>query len=233
MLDVGLYVAVTSREIDRNDDFLKKLAGLPLGLKVGLELFVKEGPELMDRLRKDGYSVFLDLKFHDIPHTAAGAVRSACRYGTGLLNVHASGGFAMMKAAAEAVSGDTRLLAVTVLTSLSEEDLKLMGFDGDPTELVVSMALKAREAGVHGVVCSPLEAGPVRKAAGDDFLIVTPGIRPSGADRNDQKRTATPFDAVQAGANALVVGRPITQADNPRMAAESLLSEINLAREGR
>ncbi|MBD3278616.1 MAG: orotidine-5'-phosphate decarboxylase [Candidatus Aegiribacteria sp.] len=233
MLDIELYVAVTSREIHQDGDFLRKLAGLPLGLKVGLELFVKEGPELMKRLKEAGYPLFLDLKFHDIPHTAAGAVRSACRYEPRLLNVHASGGFAMMKAAAEAVTGDTRLLAVTVLTSLSAEDLELTGFRGEPQELVVSMALKAKEAGVHGVVCSPLEAGPVREAVGDDFVIVTPGIRPSGVDVNDQKRTATPFDAVKAGANALVVGRPITLAENPRMAAESLLSEINLAREGR
>ena len=233
MLDIELYAAVTSREIHSDGDFLEKLAGLPLGLKVGLELFVKEGPRLMDRLREAGYPLFLDLKFHDIPHTVAGAVRSACRFEPSLLNVHASGGFEMMKAAAEAVSGDTRLLAVTVLTSLSGEDLEVTGFRGEPSELVVSMALKAKEAGVHGVVCSPLEAGSVREAAGDDFVIVTPGIRPSGADRNDQKRTATPFDAVKAGANALVVGRPITRAENPRMAAESLISEINLAREGR
>lgn len=224
-----LYVAVTSREMANMKALFEELAGLPVGLKVGLELFVKEGPSLLEEIREAGFPMFLDLKFHDIPFTVAGAVRSACCYEPELINIHASGGFEMMKAAADAVEGKTRILAVTVLTSLSPEDLCFLGFEGEPADLVEKMAVSAKRAGIHGVVCSPLEAAIVREATGPDFLIVTPGVRPSGASKDDQKRTATPFNAIMAGATSLVVGRPITQADNPRGAAESILDEISQA----
>lgn len=229
MSGIGLYVAVTSREMANMKALFEELAGLPVGLKVGLELFVKEGPSLLEEIREAGFPIFLDLKFHDIPFTVAGAVRSACCYEPELINIHASGGFEMMKAAADAVEGKTRILAVTVLTSLSPEDLGFLGFEGEPADLVEKMAVSAKRAGIHGVVCSPLEAAIVREATGPDFLIVTPGVRPSGTSKDDQKRTATPFNAIMAGATSLVVGRPITQADNPRGAAESILDEISQA----
>ena len=224
-----LYIAVTSREMANMKALYDELAGLPVGLKVGLELFVKEGPSLLDEIRGAGFPLFLDLKFHDIPFTVAGAVRSACLYEPELINIHASGGFEMMKAASDAASGKTRILAVTVLTSLSPEDLEYLGLEGELSDLVRRMAESAKNAGIHGVVCSPMEAALVRQAAGPGFLIVTPGVRPSGASKDDQKRTATPFDAIKAGATALVVGRPVTLAQNPRRAAESILDEITQA----
>ncbi len=224
-----LYIAVTSRETSNMKALYEELAGLPVGLKVGLELFVKEGPSFLKEIRSNGFPLFLDLKFHDIPFTVAGAVKSACLFEPELINIHASGGFEMMSAAADAVIGNTKVLAVTVLTSLSSGDLEFLGFEGQPGELVSRMALAAKEAGIHGVVCSPLEAALVREAAGPEFLIVTPGVRPAGASINDQKRIATPFDAISAGATSLVVGRPVTLADNPRGAAESILDEIEQA----
>ena len=229
MNDTRLYVAVTSRETANMRALYEELSGLPVGLKVGLELFVKEGPSFLEEIRKAGFPLFLDLKFHDIPFTVAGAVKSACRFEPELINIHASGGFEMMKAAADAVTGKTRILAVTVLTSLSSDDLDYLGFKGEPSDLVKRMAVSAQKAGIHGVVCSPLEAALVRQATDSDFLIVTPGVRPSGASKDDQKRTATPFDAITAGATALVVGRPITQAESSRFAAESILDEITQA----
>ncbi len=229
MSGTRLYVAVTSREMENKKAFFEKLKGLPVGLKVGLELYVKEGPSLLDEIREAGFPLFLDLKFHDIPFTVAGAVRSACCYEPELINIHASGGFEMMKAASDAATGKTRILAVTVLTSLSSEDLNSLGFDGEASDLVGRMAVSAKKAGIHGVVCSPQEAAHVRQATDPDFLIVTPGVRPPGTSRDDQKRTATPFDAIMAGATALVVGRPVTLAEHPRGAAESILAEINRA----
>ncbi|MBN2586947.1 MAG: orotidine-5'-phosphate decarboxylase [Candidatus Fermentibacteraceae bacterium] len=228
-METRLYVALTSRDIAGGSNLLGTLAGLPVGMKVGLELFVSRGPSLLDEIRDAGFPLFLDLKFHDIPHTVAGAVRSACRYAPSLLNIHASGGMEMMRAAADAVRGDTRILAVTVLTSLSGRDLSLVGLRGDPAAMVTRMAEAARDSGIHGVVCSPMEASAVREVTGPDFLIVTPGIRPAGSDKGDQKRTSTPLEAVMAGATALVVGRPVTMALEPRSAAESLLSEIKPA----
>ncbi len=229
MNDTRLYVAVTSREALNMKALYEELSGLPVGLKVGLELFVKEGPSFLEEIRGAGFPLFLDLKFHDIPFTVAGAVKSACGFEPELINIHASGGFEMMKAAANAVTGKTRILAVTVLTSLSSDDLDYLGFEGEPSDLVKRMAVSAKAAGIHGVVCSPLEAALVRQATDSDFLIVTPGVRPSGASKDDQKRTATPFDAITAGATALVVGRPITQAESSRLAAESILDEITQA----
>lgn len=226
MSETRLYVAITSREMENRKVFFEKLKGLQVGMKVGLELFVKEGPSLVRQISEFGFPLFLDLKFHDIPFTVAGAVRSACELKPELINIHASGGTAMMKAAAEVVEGDTKILAVTVLTSLSGDDLSFLGFTGSPMELVTKMALSAKNAGLAGVVCSPVEAAAVREAAGPEFLIVTPGIRPAGTPSNDQKRVATPAEAIQAGATSLVVGRPVTKADNPRKAAVSILDEI-------
>ncbi|MCK4671788.1 MAG: orotidine-5'-phosphate decarboxylase [Candidatus Aegiribacteria sp.] len=226
MSETRLYIAITSREMENRKVFFEKLKGLQVGMKVGLELFVREGPPLVREISESGFPLFLDLKFHDIPFTVAGAVRSACGLKPELINIHASGGAAMMKAAAEAVEGNTKILAVTVLTSLSGDDLSFLGFNGSPMELVKRMAVSAKNAGLSGVVCSPVEAAAVREAAGSEFLIVTPGIRPAGAPSNDQKRVATPTEAILAGATSLVVGRPVTKADNPRKAAISILDEI-------
>lgn len=224
-----LFVAVTSREAERGKEFLDRLSGLPVGIKVGLELFVREGPSFLREIAEGGFPLFLDLKFHDIPFTVAGAVRSACSYGPELINVHASGGIDMMRAAADALQGDTRILAVTVLTSLSKDDLGLLGFHGNPSELVKKMTLSARDSGMDGVVCSPREARLVRQAAGPGFLIVTPGIRPAGSSSDDQKRISTPSQAILDGASALVVGRPITLSEDPGKAAEAILREVDQA----
>ncbi|OPL17979.1 MAG: hypothetical protein AVO35_07405 [Candidatus Aegiribacteria sp. MLS_C] len=231
-METRLYVALTSEELKRDRSLLEELAGLPLGMKVGLELFVGMGPGLLEDIRERGFPLFLDLKFHDIPYTVEGAVRAACAYSPSLLNVHASGGRRMMEKAAEAAGvsgGGTRVLAVTVLTSLGADDLEDVGIPGEPAGMVARMAIAAMESGLSGVVCSPAEASAVREATSPDFLIVTPGVRPSDSPMDDQKRTATPFEAVKAGATSLVVGRPVTRASRPREAAESLLSEINLA----
>lgn len=231
-METRLYVALTSGELQRGKNLLDELAGLPLGIKVGLELFVDRGPGLLEEIRSRGFPLFLDLKFHDIPFTVEGAVEAACRYSPSLLNVHASGGRIMMEkaaAAARGYGGDTRVLAVTVLTSLGSSDLEEVGIPGEPAGMVTRMAVAAMESGLSGVVCSPMEASAVRDATSADFLIVTPGVRPSGSPMDDQKRTATPFEAVKAGATSLVAGRPVTRASRPREAAESLLSEINLA----
>ena len=227
--DTRLFVAVTGADFEDGRSILHTLEGLPLGIKVGLELFVSKGPGLVERIRDAGYPVFLDLKFHDIPFTVAGAVRSACSLGPELVNVHASGGPDMLLAAAEAAAGSpggTKVLAVTILTSLSDSDLALMGIQGGTAEAVGRLALISRDSGLHGVVCSPWEAAMVREATGDDFLIVTPGVRPAGESVNDQKRVATPLEAITMGANALVVGRPISASPDPRQAARTILDEI-------
>ncbi len=229
MSDVRLYVALTSDCVTDAMKMLKPLRGLPVGVKVGLELFVKEGPGIIAEFKNAGFPVFLDLKFHDIPYTVAGAVRSACLLEPEVINVHASGGRAMMEAAADACTGKTRIIAVTVLTSMDKSDLQLLGSRYDPMEAVVSLASAAEEAGLHGVVCSPLEASAVRENSSRDFLIVTPGVRPAEADSGDQKRVMTPFEAVKNGATALVVGRPITASSNPAQAAGSILQEIDTA----
>ncbi len=226
MSDARIYVALISDCGSDAMKMLQPLRGLPVGVKIGLELFVKEGPGIVEEIKDAGFPVFLDLKFHDIPHTVAGAVRSACLLEPDVINVHASGGRAMMEAAARACTGKTKIIAVTVLTSLDKDDLMLLGSEFNPLEAVVSLAGAARESGLHGVVCSPLEASAVRKTAGEDFMIVTPGVRPAGSAAGDQKRIMTPADAIRAGATSLVVGRPITGARDPAQAAKAILSEI-------
>ena len=227
-----LYVAVTGSDVDSG--LLDRLRDLPVGVKIGLELFTARGPSLPRQVRDMGFSLFLDLKFHDIPFTVAGAVRSACSMEPDLMNVHGTGGMDMMRAAAEAAAPPSKVIAVTLLTSLDREDLREIGMEVESMEdAVVSIALMAREAGLSGVVCSPLEAAAVRESAGEGFVIVTPGIRPSAPEGSrqgdDQKRKATPFEAISRGATSLVVGRPITTADDPRAAAISIIEEIDRA----
>lgn len=196
--------------------------------KVGLELFTACGPTIVDELRTRGCRVFLDLKLHDIPNTVRGAARSAAALGADLLTVHATGGDAMVSAAAEGVSGsETRILAVTVLTSLDARGLSEAWGRGevDPRSEVLRLAASSIRAGADGVVCAPGEAAAVRREIGPDPSIVTPGIRPRGAAVGDQARVSTPGDAVAAGADFLVVGRPVTRADDPLSAYREILRE--------
>ncbi len=194
-------------------------------VKVGKELFVAAGPAIVEQLQQRGFDVFLDLKFHDIPNTVSGACRAAARLGVWMMNVHASGGEAMLRAAADAVATATRpplVVAVTILTSLGEEDMARIGFEGTVRERVEGLARLARECGLDGVVCSAQEAPWVRQAAGTSFHLVTPGIRLSGGDKGDQARVVTPVEAIRLGADYLVIGRPITQAADPVAVLESI-----------
>lgn len=201
--------------------------------KVGLQLFTAEGPGIVRDLVSSGRRVFLDLKLHDIPTTVALAVKSATELGAYMLTLHASGGSAMLRAAAEAAAGRMNLLGVTVLTSLSDEDMQEIGVSGRASDQVLRMAALAQSGGCQGIVTSPREALMVRKALGEGFAIVTPGIRPAGAETNDQQRIATPAQAVMNGASHIVVGRPITHAPDPAKAAQTIISEMEQARNSR
>jgi orotidine-5'-phosphate decarboxylase len=197
-------------------------------LKIGLEAFVSEGPSLVAEVAKSA-RVFLDLKFHDIPNTVAGAVAAAARSGASLVNVHAFGGRAMLEAARRALpdgSERPRLVAVTLLTSLDAKALADLPIAGHPEGIARRLALLAKECGLDGVVCSPSDVRAIRAACGPDFLTVVPGIRPAGADPGDQKRVATPGEAVAAGADILVVGRPVTAAPDPDGVLSAVLREL-------
>ena len=199
-------------------------------LKIGKELFTACGPDLVKQIQDRGFEVFLDLKFHDIPNTVAKAVSVAGQLGVWMLNVHASGGKAMMEAAREALVefGDQRpkLIAVTVLTSLAQIDLNQIGFDCSPEEQVSKLAFLSRDAGLDGVVCSAAETRLLRAQLPEEFCLVTPGIRRPTDAVGDQKRIVGPLDAVRSGSNYLVIGRPITQADSPNEALQEFNSAI-------
>jgi orotidine-5'-phosphate decarboxylase len=208
--------------------FVDRLDGACQWFKVGLELFLAAGGSIVETLRDRGYSVFLDLKFHDIPNTVAAAVRSIAPLGPQLLTIHAAGGPAMLAAAAEAAAGlahPPQLLAVTVLTSMDRFQLASTGVPETPAVQALLLAKMASASGVLGFVCSPEEA-PQLRAAIPGSVLVTPGIRPAGSARGDQSRIATPSAALAAGANYLVVGRPITQAADPAEAAQAILDEM-------
>ncbi len=197
--------------------------------KIGKQLFVAEGPQLVREVVSRGNRVFLDLKFHDIPNTVASAVTSAASLGVSMLTVHASGGLKMLRAAVEAASQCTNpptILAVTVLTSLADEDLQQIGVSGRVLEQVLRLAALAREAGCGGIVASPHEVREIRRRLGEGFAIVTPGVRPAGTSAGDQARVLTPAEAIAAGATHLVVGRPVTEAPDPAQAARAILDEI-------
>jgi orotidine-5'-phosphate decarboxylase len=196
--------------------------------KVGMELYYAAGNSLIRELRERGFDVFLDLKLHDIPNTVAGAVRSATQAGASLLTVHASGGAAMLTAAAEAASvpGAPKLLAVTVLTSMDANELAGVGVTASPAEQVLRLAKLAKAAGIDGMVCSAEEVNTLRTETGPQTMLVVPGIRPAGAAVEDQRRIATPAIAITQGASMLVVGRPITRATDPTAAARAILEEI-------
>ena len=197
--------------------------------KVGKQLFTAEGPQVVRDLVASGRKVFLDLKFHDIPNTVAGAVKSAAGLNVSMLTVHASGGSKMLRAAAEATSQSSSkplILAVTVLTSMSDQDLQELGLPVGVADQVLRLAGIARNAGIGGIVASAHEAAALRRDLGTGFAIVTPGVRPAGAEAGDQARVVTPADAIRAGATHIVVGRPITGDPNPAQAAKEILEEM-------
>lgn len=198
-------------------------------VKVGKELFTAAGPRLVEQLVAMGYQVFLDLKFHDIPNTVAGAVGAAASLGVWMVNVHASGGSRMMEAARQSLasySDRPLLIAVTVLTSMAPEDLLSTGVESAPERQVLRLANLSRESGMDGVVCSARECGMLRSELGSDFLLVTPGIRPAQAAADDQRRVLTPARAMALGSNYLVIGRPVTQSADPATTLREILTEI-------
>ena len=195
-------------------------------LKVGLELFASEGPPVVRAVAALGRPVFLDLKLHDIPHTVEGAARGAAASGASLLTVHASGGDEMVRAAVRGAAGRVRILAVTVLTSLDDAALSRIGLAGPAAEAVVRLARLAVGAGADGIVCSPHEVAAVRRAVGPGPLLVVPGVRPAGATRGDQARVATPAEAVAAGADVVVIGRPLREGGDPAAAARAIAATL-------
>ncbi len=206
-----------------------QLDPLTCRLKVGKELFIRGGPQFVESVQAQGFQIFLDLKFHDIPNTVAAACRAAADLDVWMINVHALGGLQMMEAAAAAVASHPNrplCIGVTVLTSLDTSDLRDIGLTGNPAENVEQLAALAEQAGLDGVVCSASEATHLRRSHNADFKLVTPGIRPAGMDVNDQKRIMTPSQAVAAGASYLVVGRPITRADDPLQVLDAINAEL-------
>lgn len=198
-------------------------------VKIGKELFTRAGPALVETVSRRGFDVFLDLKYHDIPNTVAAACAAAADLGVWMMNLHASGGRAMMVAARERLGGLSNpplLIAVTVLTSLDAADLAAVGCPGDPGQRVLGLARLARDAGLDGIVCSAQEAAAVRAALGGAFVLVTPGVRPAAVASGDQKRVMTPADAIRAGADYLVVGRPITRSPDPMTSLLAIEAEI-------
>lgn len=227
-----VFAALDTPELSHALELARALHGAVGGLKVGLEFISAQGPQGVKEIMRVGLPVFVDVKFHDIPNTVAGAARALCRLGAAMFNVHASGGEAMMRAAKEAamsVDPDVKVLGVTVLTSLNDRDLDAVGQHAPAAAQVTRLAKLAKHSGLDGVVCSAQEIELIRKACGPDFLIVTPGIRPAGADIADQKRIVTPAEATRAGADILVIGRPITAARDPAAAARAVMAELEMA----
>ncbi len=224
-----ICVAIDTPDPKRAAALIKAVRPYVGGLKIGLEFISANGPRGVSAVVKAGIPVFADVKFHDIPNTVAGAVRAMARLGVGMINVHAAGGPAMLRAAMQAaatVKPRPRVIGVTVLTSLAPADFAAIGVQGTPLEQVVRLAKLCRDCKLDGVVCSALEAAAVRKACGPNFLIVTPGMRMKGTDKGDQQRVLTPRQAMQAGANILVIGRPITEAADPAAAARAMFASL-------
>lgn len=225
-----IFVALDTTSTAEAASLAERLSGYVGGIKLGKEFFTANGPQGVAHVAACGMPLFLDLKFHDIPNTVAGAVRAALPLKPFLLNVHAAGGSAMMQAAARAAAeaGTVRplMLAVTVLTSMGPEDLAAVGVPGSVQDQVVRLATLARDAGMDGVVCSAKEIEPLRAALGPDFKLVVPGIRPLWSETGDQKRIVTPAEAVRLGADFLVIGRPITAAPDPVAAARRIAEEL-------
>ncbi len=214
----------TASEIESMSSSLSGAVGV---MKLGLQAFIANGPAMVRTMRQQGHEIFLDLKLHDIPNTVSHAASEAAALGVSMLTIHAAGGFRMIEAARRAVDASSvHLLAVTMLTSLDESELAAVGLTGSVESNVVRLARLARESGAHGVIASPHEIPAIRAACGADFLIVTPGIRPEGAEAGDQRRTMTPGEAILAGADYLVIGRPITDAADPAAAARRIAASM-------
>jgi orotidine-5'-phosphate decarboxylase len=231
MSDPKVIIALDFPEAAPALNLVDKLQPSLCRLKVGKELFTATGPALLERLMNRGFEVFLDLKFHDIPNTTAQACKAAAGLGVWMVNVHALGGRKMLEAAREAIANSARrpkLIAVTLLTSMAQEDLDGLGIDATPAEMVLRLASMARDSGLDGVVSSAQEAALLRKQCGPDFCLVTPGIRPALASIDDQSRVMTPQAALHAGASYLVIGRPITQAADPLQALLDINMEIGV-----
>lgn len=224
----------TMEEVEHYVSLLKDEVGM---FKIGMQVYNSLGKEVVTRVKDLGGKIFLDLKLHDIPNTVAQATRVLTGLGVDIFNVHASGGEEMMKKAADAAREEAErlgipaplIIAVTILTSLSDEDMKAIGYAEEPAQMVKKLGMLSKKAGLDGVVCSPLEATLIREACGADFISVTPGVRPADADVADQKRIMTPKKAIAAGSHYLVVGRPITKADDPVAAARNIVKEMEKA----
>ena len=225
-----IFVALDVETATQAMEIVNDLQGLPIGFKVGKQLFTATGPQLVKDIVASGAELFLDLKYHDIPNTVAKAGIEAAKLGATVFNVHATGGLTMMETTVKALHDKYKTpplaIAVTVLTSMAEEDLQQIGITISPEQQVRRLAKLAQQAGMDGVVASAKEIKAIREECGDDFVIITPGIRPASSAKDDQKRVVTPSQAISDGATALVIGRPITQAKNRREACEAILQEI-------
>ncbi len=229
MADPRILIALDYSEPKEAEALVARLDPTRCRLKVGKELFTRGGPALVERLQSRGYEIFLDLKFHDIPNTVAGACYAAAELGVWMVNVHALGGRRMMEAARDGVDRVSRpplLIGVTILTSMGPEDLAEVGLDPAPGLLVERLATLASRSGLDGVVCSPRETEMLRGVLGGGFKLVTPGIRPAGSTAGDQVRITTPADAVRMGSDFLVIGRPITAAPDPLAALAAIEQEM-------
>jgi len=232
--DDRLIVALDVHTMADVEQLVQKLGDTVSYYKVGMELFYSVGPDVVRWLSQQGKKVFLDLKLHDIPNTVAGGLCSLMDLGASIVNVHASGGYTMMKTAAERLHAAAaergiecpKIIAITVLTSISQEEWNGTGQTRAIEDSVLTLARLTKSVGLDGVVASPREAAAIRQACGPDFLIVTPGVRPAGSDVNDQTRIATPAAAIRNGASHIVVGRPIRMADDPQAAAEAIIAEM-------
>lgn len=230
--DSKIVVALDYPDAQQANQFIERIDAGSCKLKVGKELFTAEGPQFVSGLVDKGFDVFLDLKFHDIPNTVANACAVAADLGVWMVNVHALGGRKMMVAAREAIERKQHqplLIGVTILTSMGSDDISEIGLSGEPADNVSRLAALADDAGLDGVVCSPQEVAMLRDQRGKAFQLVTPGIRPADSAVGDQKRIMTPAQAVQTGSSYLVIGRPITQADDPMAALSSISEEVNSA----
>ena len=234
MADKRLIAALDFHTMEDVQSFVQELGDSVSYYKVGMELFYSVGGEVVTYLKKQGKDVFLDLKLHDIPNTVASGLCSLMHLGADILNVHASGGYTMMKTAMDRMKTEAdargierpKVIAITILTSINETDWQGLGQSVTIKEQVVRLAKLAKQAGLDGVVASPQEAAAIREACGPDFMIVTPGVRPAGSAINDQSRIATPAAALASGATQLVIGRPIRMAKQPKAAAEAIIKEM-------
>jgi orotidine-5'-phosphate decarboxylase len=232
-----IYCAIDTPDLNLATRLSQQVSEVGCGIKLGLEFFSTHGSSGIEHIKKScpDAKIFLDLKFHDIPNTVAGALRAVTRLGIAYVNCHAAGGLDMMKAGLEALADESarlgitppKFLAVTVLTSIDEQTLKDIGQMGTPQDQVIKLAKLTQQSGLAGIVCSGQEITLVRSALGQDFVLMVPGIRPAGADAGDQKRVMTPREAIEAGATHLVIGRPITGALNPMQAADDILTSLS------